>query len=449
MKPKYNSILILFLLILLGSIIAGEPCLAQSDANNPETPTLIQQDKKTVVNAASWGFNAKDSTNAFQSAIDSGADKIIVPYMGSDWIVRPIKLRSNQEIVFEPGVIVTAKKGEFKNIRSYLILARAVENVKLVGYGATLRMQKKDYMNSSKYKKSQWRTVLGIYGCNNLKVYGLTIRDSGGDGITIASRDAAKVSYLFPSNNIVIKDCIFDNNYRQGISITSVENLLIENCILKNTDGTWPKSGIDLEPDNYNDRLSNIVINNCVSEDNKGPGFQVYLSHLSSKSKFVSILFVNCYVRRCSFGLKVGAVKDDGPEGLVEFKNCTIEDTSVAGLNVLGKSKDNVKFKFSNCKWKNTGKMGHPFSYPILMTTEKQRFTNKMGGVEFIDCYVYDRKKRPFIKFVPFEASDTISDITGDISVINIYGASMELGGNNRNINLKVIPFKSENEIFQ
>ncbi len=38
--------------------------------------------------------------------IENEATKVIVPYVGEPWIVQPIKLRENLELVLEPGVIV-------------------------------------------------------------------------------------------------------------------------------------------------------------------------------------------------------------------------------------------------------------------------------------------------------------------------------------------------------
>ena len=48
---------------------------------------------------------------------------------------------------------------------------------------------------------------------------------------------------------MVIRDVVCDRNYRLGIAVINVENLLVENCVLENSAGTDPQAGIDLEPD--------------------------------------------------------------------------------------------------------------------------------------------------------------------------------------------------------
>ena len=76
---------------------------------------------EVLLSAASWGFDPADSTHAIQSAIASGASKFVIPNMGQPWIVRPIQLASDQEIYFEPGVVLLAKEGEFHDPADCLI----------------------------------------------------------------------------------------------------------------------------------------------------------------------------------------------------------------------------------------------------------------------------------------------------------------------------------------
>ena len=53
--------------------------------------------------------------------------------MGQDWIVRPLRLRSNQKIILEDGVVISAKKGEFRGTNDSLFVARDVENLIIQG----------------------------------------------------------------------------------------------------------------------------------------------------------------------------------------------------------------------------------------------------------------------------------------------------------------------------
>ena len=139
----------LILCILLWLVAWPASALAAQAANGNAAPTdqrnaaAVQQvlaGQRDDANAAWWGFDPDDSTAALQGAIDSHAKRVRVPYMGAPWIVRPIALRSDQEIDFDPGVVILAKKGEFRGPGDSLFTATGVNNLTLRGYGATLRM---------------------------------------------------------------------------------------------------------------------------------------------------------------------------------------------------------------------------------------------------------------------------------------------------------------------
>jgi len=432
--------------ILLVFVFAVSATCSDSGAEEQETvgnfknPAAVKEvltGKRLVANAAWWGFDEDDSTDALQGAINSGARNVIIPYMGSDWIVRPIRLVSNQEILFDPGVVITAKKGEFKLTSDNLFKAENKSNVTLRGYGATLKMQKEDYIKPD-YPQGQWRMIINLAGCTNIKVLGLTLKDSGGDGVYIGE---TKVYGDRPSQNIVIRDCIFDNNYRQGISVESVENLRVDNCIFKNTSGTLPSAGIDIEPHNTKGKLTDIVISNCISANNEGAGFAACLNALTAESNDISILFYNCHAIGCKWGLVLTSYNETGPEGLVEFRNCTSEYTLSSGIWVDSKT-DAFDIRFKSCKVKNcASKKVFPqekYDFPIFFRVNKQPPTEKRGTIEVNDCYVYDEKPRAAINVSPRTKTNGDLNIKGLLYVRNRFAQRLSLGLDVENTGLKV-----------
>ncbi|MBD3291384.1 MAG: hypothetical protein GF393_00560, partial [Armatimonadia bacterium] len=258
------------LIVTLMALVAG----AVSAQVNQEMIDRCAAGDVDEAKASWWGFDETDSTQALQAAIDSGASKVIVEDMGRPWIVTPLQAASNQEIVFEEGVEILAKRGEFKSRNATLLTVRDVENVTLRGYGATFRMWQEDYDNPDLYEKAEWRHCLSIRGSKNIEVLGLTLRDSGGDGIYLGRSGET-------NNGIHIKDVICDNNYRQGISVITCENLLIEDTIMRNTSGTPPQAGIDFEPNRPDEKLVNVVMRNCLTENNNSTGYTFYLRPLN------------------------------------------------------------------------------------------------------------------------------------------------------------------------
>lgn len=59
-----------------------------------------------------------------------------------------------------------------------------MHGVTLIGHGATLRMRRADYGNTSLYKHSEFRMGLSFYGVRQLRIEGLTVEETGGDGPT-------------------------------------------------------------------------------------------------------------------------------------------------------------------------------------------------------------------------------------------------------------------------
>jgi hypothetical protein len=148
-----------------------------------------------TVNVLDYNPGAADATDAIQSAIDSGASRVLIPYRGSAYSVRPLFARSsNQEILAEPGVVIEAKADAFHGANDSLFTIRGVHDVTLTGYGATLRMRKADYQDSSKYSASEFRHGIHItcetsggagLATERITVRGFHILSSGGDGIAI------------------------------------------------------------------------------------------------------------------------------------------------------------------------------------------------------------------------------------------------------------------------
>jgi len=429
---------------MIGNSVEGAPC---NNTYNEQAVREVLSGKRKVANAAWWGFQPEDTTECLKKAIDSGAETVLIPYVGRPWVTRPIRLRSHLKLVFEPGVVVLAKRGEFKGHGDCLFRARNATDITLIGYGATLRMWKRDYQKPP-YEKAEWRMGLSFVGCRRVHVEGLRIESSGGDGIYIGSTEESPWC-----EDVVIRNVTCFDNHRQGISVISAQNLLIENCVLAGTWGTAPSAGIDLEPNGRDERLVNCVIRNCVMENNAGAGILLYLVGLSRDGQPVSILFENCLVRMTESadkaalpgegGIVIGAITEGGPEGEVEFRHCVLENTGQAGVRIFDKSPDNARLRFVNCSWKNPwqseAETQEPFHAPILLHVRRVNLARMIGGIEFVDCAVYDTVNRPVLAVRQEAESLGVRDVRGQIVVHNPHGARMDLGSQAQNVTLQLL----------
>ena len=375
--------------------------LAMAEVNQ-EMIDRVAAGELTEAKASWWGFDEADSTEALQAAIDSGVPKLIVENMGKPWIVRPMNLASNQEIVFEDGCEVLAKRGEFHAIGASLFRGRRVENLTLRGEGATWRMWREDYANLELYEKAEWRHCLNMGGCTNVQIIGLTLTESGGDGIYLGSG----------CRDITIRGVTSDANYRQGISVIAAENLLIEDCVLSNTKGTPPEAGIDFEPNRPTDRLVNVVMRNCLSTGNATSGYVVAIPSLNAESEPVSIRFEDC--RSIDDGVMAAWTSSTGtlegtPEGKVEFVRCTFEGCRYAGLTLAAPAERDF-FRLDGCEVLDCAQE-MPMVSPIM-------FANRLGsdaptgGALFKDVLVRDARERPPIGY----------DDQGGVALSNVRG---------------------------
>jgi polygalacturonase len=422
-------------LMLLCAMILSTVIATADVKENPEAIADLKAGTRTEANAAWWGFNPEDSTEILQGALDSGASRVVIPFLGKPWITRPLTLRSNQTVFFEPGVIIEAKRGEFLGKSQSLFTMDQGENLSLQGYGATFRMHKEDYRQVG-YENAEWRMTLRFASCRNILVEGLTLESSGGDGIYLG-----KSSKELPwCEDVIIRDVRCIDHHRQGISIITARNLLIENCVFADTDGTAPRAGIDFEPNHADECIENCVVRNCIMESNAGPGILVYLRPLSRESADVSLRFENCHVRSgTNTGISVGAIKDDGPGGLIEFVSCTIENTHGNGLHIYDKAADRTRIRFTDCRWSRTALRGDKDQKslaPLFLKLGRTEEVSRLGGIDFINCRVFDSFERPFLIA---ETKDTVlCDVQGTIQVCNPTGAVMTLSEKLEDVNLTV-----------
>ena len=376
--------------------------------------------KVKVAKASWWGFDPVESTPALQAAIDSGAEKVIVENLGKPWIVDKMRLASDQELFFEEGVEVLAKQGAFKGTGDSLFSANLQENITLNGYGATLRMRRADY-DGPEYEKAEWRMVLAFRSCSNVKVYGLTLTESGGDGIYLGTAKAGVTN-----KDVHIKDVICDKNYRQGISVINAENLLIEDTILRDTAGTAPQAGIDFEPNSPGERLVNCVMRNCVSEGNAGDGYDIYIPPLTAESEPISMRFENCRSIGNNTGTRIvtGNTPDRAVRGTIDFTNCVFEGSRSAGVSIVGKPVNGCRISFENCAVLDAAAEA-PNAAPIVLMS-RQGNSEAIGGVDLGTFRVRDAVDRRPMTYIDMAGGVGLQGITGKL-VVEKAGAQEEV----------------------
>ena len=371
------------------------------------------------VKMSSFGYNAEDSTEIIQRALDSGAPTLVFDRQAGPWITRPLVARSNQELVFEDGVELLAKKGEFHGIRDYLFRCEGVSNLVIRGLGpkgGTFRMHKRDYQKPP-YARSEWRYTLRLCGVENVHVENMRFVSSGGDGIVIGAFKGKS------AKNVVIRNCVCDDNHRQGISLCGGEDILIENVVLSNTCGTPPQAGIDFEPDHPTEKLARITLRNVLSKDNAGSGFDFYFANMRDWSEPVSITLDNCRAEgnRTSVSLTADNKHDTGVvKGLVTFAGCAFSGARSRAVNLCGIPSGAADVLFSNCIISNAAPDSQTADVSFAAGTPRQGMPD---GVRLTNFTVFQPTNRPWFVFGRSAFGPIPRQIAGDVTVVAPDGA--------------------------
>ena len=161
----------------------------------------------------------------------------------------------------------------------------------------------------------EWGYGISIHHSKNITIEDVEIKDCWGDCIDLRSASKWVTPNEIENENITIKNCLLTGSRRQGISIESGINVLIDNCIIKNITGTAPESGIDIESNGV-ETVQNIKITNCTFEHNTNG---VYLRR--GQDVFIS----NCYFS----DNKETNIKSFHTVSNAEISNCQFKGTSV------------------------------------------------------------------------------------------------------------------------
>lgn len=247
--------------LLAGALSPASPARAATEgcAKAPTSPLVVNVRQK-----GAKGDGRTDDTAALQAAFDKVAGTggtVLVP--DGVYMVDPVsttgrlKIKNNTTLKLSPGAVIKAIPN---GAQDYALLTIAgASNVTVTG--GTLEGDRGQHTD----KAGEWGMGLSIVeGAKNITVSGVTAKEMWGDGF-----------YLGSGQSVTFCGVVSDHNRRQGLSVIEVDQLEVVNSVFSNTQGTRPSAGIDLEPDDLKQRISNVRIHNSKFLNNAGPGILV------------------------------------------------------------------------------------------------------------------------------------------------------------------------------
>jgi len=346
-----------------------------------------------AVNARWFGITGNGVTNEtrlWQKMIDDPTIKTIYfPKPAVSYRINKLILKSNKAFVFEDGTQIKGlgllKDGE-RMFRIY-----DVENISFTGTNVVISDVKVNYTTGEQ------RHIFLIQGSKNIRIEGISANDSGSDGFYVGASPQNPYS-----ENVILRDCIADNNRRQGMSIISVVNMLVENCIFRNTKGIAPSAGIDLEPNSVTDRYQNLRFINCKTENNDGDGMLVLFSNNTGSIYPVDIVIENMISVGSETALQFANCRGK-LGGEIMVKNFHSQNSKSNGIRVRNWSANGPRISVQNSTVSNpnhlNGFSDSGFGAGVYIFRESTDVSDTLiGNAHFYNLKIEDTKALPFIK---------------------------------------------------
>ena len=303
-----------------------------------------------------YGVNsdsAKINTTAIQQVIDKAAAN------GGGTIVIPKGVFLSGALFFKPNTKLQLLKGAVlkgsDNIDDYPLIPSRMEGRKLDYYAALVNAYNVDNFsingpgtidgNGLRFWKYFWTCrdslkklgrectnlevhrprLLFIWGCNNIKVSNVKLRNSG-----------FWTTHLYQCKNVLIDNCDIRSPFRpvkapstDGIDIDVCKNVTIRKCYISvNDDGVCIKGGKGVDARNLpeNGVVENILVENCTFGESHGT------LTIGSESIFAkNITIRNCKVDNTCPVLRIKM----RPDTYQTFENITVKNISGKCGNII------------------------------------------------------------------------------------------------------------------
>ncbi|AYL98431.1 right-handed parallel beta-helix repeat-containing protein [Mucilaginibacter celer] len=209
-----------------------------------------------------------DYTAYLQQALNSHP-KVAMPNFAVMVNDAGLTLNSGQTVVFKDSsklILKPSAPGTYEIIRIH-----NVENVTV--YSAVILGDKTTHTGTD----GQWGMGIAIRASKNITIINPKVYRCWGDGIYVGGLKNV------PSQNVNIVNPLLDDNRRNGISVTSANQLSITGGVIANSNGQMPQSGIDIEPNRPTDVIDHINISDVVTYNHPKYGIVISLQQLRGR----------------------------------------------------------------------------------------------------------------------------------------------------------------------
>jgi parallel beta-helix repeat protein len=305
------------------------------------------------------GDGVSNDTPPIQAAIDqvAGSGGTVLVEDGTYMIdaINHLQLKSNMTFRMTKLAVLKAIPNSQPN--SGIIRIENASNVNLVG--GTIQGER----NEHKGNDGEWGMGIEIYASQNVILENIISKDNWGDGFYVGNKTL----------NSLFCAITADNNRRQGMSITSADGVTIKESIFKNTNGTAPMDGLDIEP-NKGETVANIQVLNSLFLNNKGCGIESTVPTEYAGSAFVKNLILdgNTVENNGAIGSYSAGIKISGQSGQKIINNI-VKNNAQDGIIIVNGSVENIVM--GNTIAGNGNQVDKKIGYGILLYEQAENNT--------------------------------------------------------------------------
>lgn len=289
----------------------------------PRIAISSPQERASNDNILSFSDGRRDATSLIQSLVDASlAAGGVVAIPAGKYLIdadKGISLRSGIHFSLDPKAQLIAKPSA--NPRYAVIRVYNANNVSISG--GSILGERDSHLGHG----GEWGSGIEIRSSSNVTVSDMHISKCWGDGIFVGIY-VPKGQTLEPCSNIVLQRVVCVENRRQGLSILSVNGMRVLSSEFRDTVGTSPACGIDIEPE-AGETVENVEIADCTVTGNAGSGIEIY----GKTSRVAQTSVTGCTIAN---NKAAGIVVVDANGGAIS--NNSIIDNASIGTIMEGKS---------------------------------------------------------------------------------------------------------------
>jgi len=222
-----------------------------------------------VKNKGARGNGSHDDTAAIQAAIDSlpnSGGTVVIPagrYMIN--AKKALRLHSHTRLKLDSSAELRVIPNSAS--RYWVVKVWNANNVEIVG--GSIVGDRASHRGSS----GEWGYGINVSGSQNVLVKNVKVSEFWGDGLLVGATGSGRS--LSRSDYVTFNNVVSSHNRRQGLTVGPSKHVYIVNSTFKNTKGTLPEAGIDMEPQDQGP-VNKVRLENNTFSGNHGNGIELH-----------------------------------------------------------------------------------------------------------------------------------------------------------------------------